>query len=75
MIWNIPEHSPEIVPKVSSKLSRNQIQFRKKSLETQLSLDETFQNVAVECSRMFQNSDSLISEIRRAFETDRYTHS
>jgi hypothetical protein len=35
---------------------------------------ETFQTVAVECSRMFQNSDSLVFEIRRACETEKYIH-
>ena len=36
---------------------------------TQLSLEETFQMVPVESSRMFRNSDSLISEIPQASET------
>ena len=36
---------------------------------TQLRLKETFQTVPVESSRMFQNSDSLISEILHASDT------
>ena len=48
-----------------------QFQFRKQSLETQLSLEETFPTVAVECSRMFQNPTSMVSEIQRALiQTD-----
>ena len=43
----------------------------KKNLETHFSLEDTFLTVAVECSRMFQNSDSLVSETWRACETDR----
>ena len=53
MIWNIPEHSPAIVPKV----------------ETKYSLEETFQTITVECSRMFQNSDSLITDFEDLGQT------
>ena len=45
---------------ISTKL-RNIIQ-----VFPQLRLKETFQTVPVESSRMFQNSDSLISEIPQA---------
>ena len=48
---------------ISTKI-RNVIQ-----VFTQLRLKETFQTVPVESSRMFQNSDSLISEIPHASDT------